>query len=380
MFPAQALAEALLARGAARGADHRSRAAPASATSLPGVDDLSHRRRLALRPADRSAIKGFAQLARGYLAVEAAAARGSRPNASSASAATRRAPTLLAASRLRLPDRRSTSRTRCSAAPTGCWRRASTPSRRRPTRSRASPTATAPRSSRPAIRCARRSSRCATIPIPRRSPDGELRLLVIGGSQGARILREVVPAGHRAAARDDARAALGRAAVPRRRTSRRCAHVYAANRRARELAPFFADMPERLCWRASGDRARRRLDRGRAGRRRPAGDPGALRRRHRRPPDRQCARAGRRGRRLDDARASRSRPESLAGAARILSAPAVDPRAARRRGRVSSASRTRPIGLPISSSDSRGGSERRRDRPGEPPAAGRTEALREIAA
>ena len=54
---------------------------------------------------------------------------------------------------------------------------------------------------------------------------------------------------------------------------------------------------------ASGDRARRRLDRRGTRGRRTAGDPGAAARRDRRPSDGQCARAGRGRRRLGDAAA-----------------------------------------------------------------------------
>ena len=75
----------------------------------------------------------------------------------------------------------------------------------------------------------------------------------------------------------------------RRRCARGCASCSSAGRRiwsasariylqadiVAELAPFFADLPQRLAARASGDRPLRRLDRGRARRRRPAVDPGA---------------------------------------------------------------------------------------------------------
>ena len=61
---------------------------------------------------------------------------------------------------------------------------------------------------RPAIRA------LADLPYDAADADGPIRLLVTGGSQGARLLSELVPAGHRRPARGAAPAADGPAADP----------------------------------------------------------------------------------------------------------------------------------------------------------------------
>ncbi len=76
-------------------------------------------------------------------------------------------------------------------------------------------------------------------------PGGTVRLLVFGGSQGARVLSEVVPS---------ALARLGAALRGRLAVSQQCRPedlegvraVYAEARIAAELAPFFDDVPDRL--------------------------------------------------------------------------------------------------------------------------------------
>lgn len=85
----------------------------------------------------------------------------------------------------------------------------------------------------------------ARVPFPSRGPDGGMRLLVFGGSQGAHVFAGLVPAAFallpeetrarirlvqqcRAEDLDATRAALGRLAVEA------------------ELAPFFADLPRRI--------------------------------------------------------------------------------------------------------------------------------------
>ena len=105
---------------------------------------------------------------------------------------------------------------------------------------------------------ARRSARCVTgNPVraevvarrdePYRTParDGPLELLVVGGSQGARILSEALPA---------AIAHLPKAERARLRLTQQCrpedlervASAYAGLGFAAELASFFDDLPERL--------------------------------------------------------------------------------------------------------------------------------------
>ena len=120
-------------------------------------------------------------------------------------------------------------------------------------------------------------------------------MLVTGGSQGARVLSEVVPDGLAMLAAGAALAAAGDPAVPRR-GSRRGAPALRQPRhrgRARHLLRGHARAARR---RAPVHRPRRRFDDRRADRGRPSGDPRAAADRHRRPPGRQRAR-DRQGRR-----------------------------------------------------------------------------------
>ena len=75
--------------------------------------------------------------------------------------------------------------------------------------------------------------------------DGALHLLVIGGSQGARILSDVVPAAI-AALPDDLRARLRVSHQARAEDASRVIAAYADAGIAAEVQPFFADVPERL--------------------------------------------------------------------------------------------------------------------------------------
>jgi UDP-N-acetylglucosamine--N-acetylmuramyl-(pentapeptide) pyrophosphoryl-undecaprenol N-acetylglucosamine transferase len=77
--------------------------------------------------------------------------------------------------------------------------------------------------------------------------NGELRLLVLGGSQGARILSEVVP---QAIARlpETKRARLSVVQQCRTEDLGRVREVYAAYRVRCVLETFFADLPDRLHW------------------------------------------------------------------------------------------------------------------------------------
>ena len=83
--------------------------------------------------------------------------------------------------------------------------------------------------------------------IPYAAPaDGKLNLLVFGGSQGARVMSEIVPA---AVGQLDAEsAARGLTSCSRRapRISTRCAATYAQLGVAAEVAPFFVDLPARI--------------------------------------------------------------------------------------------------------------------------------------
>jgi UDP-N-acetylglucosamine--N-acetylmuramyl-(pentapeptide) pyrophosphoryl-undecaprenol N-acetylglucosamine transferase len=84
-------------------------------------------------------------------------------------------------------------------------------------------------------------------PYPALEPGGPLRLLVFGGSQGARALSEIVPAGI---------ALLPEAMKRRLRVVQQCRPedmegvraAYAASGVEAELATFFRDLPQRMAW------------------------------------------------------------------------------------------------------------------------------------
>lgn len=75
--------------------------------------------------------------------------------------------------------------------------------------------------------------------------DGILRLLVIGGSQGARVLSATVPAAVTALP-DDLRARLRVSHQARAEDGEQVARAYAAAGVPAEVQPFFTDVPERL--------------------------------------------------------------------------------------------------------------------------------------
>ena len=75
--------------------------------------------------------------------------------------------------------------------------------------------------------------------------DGPLHLLVIGGSQGARVLSDIVPAAI-AALPDDLRARLHVSHQARAEDHDRVAAAYAEAGIAAEVEPFFTDVPERI--------------------------------------------------------------------------------------------------------------------------------------
>ena len=75
--------------------------------------------------------------------------------------------------------------------------------------------------------------------------DGKLRLLVFGGSQGAHVMAEIVPAAvERMSA--DLRARLSIVQQTRAEDFDRVRAIYARLAVASELAPFFPDLPERM--------------------------------------------------------------------------------------------------------------------------------------
>jgi UDP-N-acetylglucosamine--N-acetylmuramyl-(pentapeptide) pyrophosphoryl-undecaprenol N-acetylglucosamine transferase len=75
--------------------------------------------------------------------------------------------------------------------------------------------------------------------------DGELRLLVFGGSQGARVMSEIVPSAL-ATLRPNERARLRVVQQAREEDVARASAAYARAGIAAELAPFFRDLPARM--------------------------------------------------------------------------------------------------------------------------------------
>ncbi|MBI3275223.1 MAG: UDP-N-acetylglucosamine--N-acetylmuramyl-(pentapeptide) pyrophosphoryl-undecaprenol N-acetylglucosamine transferase [Methylocystis sp.] len=75
--------------------------------------------------------------------------------------------------------------------------------------------------------------------------DGRLRLLVTGGSQGARVMADIVPAAIEALPRE-IRARIDLVQQTRAEDAARVATIYARAAVAAEIAPFFADLPQRM--------------------------------------------------------------------------------------------------------------------------------------
>ena len=137
----------------------------------------------------------------------------------------------------------------------------------------------------PATRCAPRSRRCPRRPSAMPARSGPLQLLVVGGSLGAKVLNDTLPAALRADAAAPAPAASPtRPARAHRRRARRPMREAGVEA---EVLPFIDDMAG-----AAGglrpDRLPRRRGHGqRAVRRRRARHPGAADRQHHRAPARQ---------------------------------------------------------------------------------------------
>src|SRR5207244_10541345 len=85
----------------------------------------------------------------------------------------------------------------------------------------------------------------AATPYPELSKDSPLRLVVFGGSQGARILGEVVPAAIASLA-ESTRHRLRLVQQVRAEDLDRVAEIYRQAHVNVELRPFFADLPERM--------------------------------------------------------------------------------------------------------------------------------------
>ena len=76
--------------------------------------------------------------------------------------------------------------------------------------------------------------------------DGTLRMLVTGGSQGARVMADVVPAAHRGAAAGSARARRSSCSRRAARTRRACARPMRGLASRPTSQPFFTDLPQRI--------------------------------------------------------------------------------------------------------------------------------------
>jgi len=87
----------------------------------------------------------------------------------------------------------------------------------------------------------------AASAIPYAAPEaaGEIRLVVFGGSQGARIMADIVPAAVERLARE-LQARLSVVQQAREEDLARVTDIYARARVAAEVAPFFADLPARI--------------------------------------------------------------------------------------------------------------------------------------
>jgi UDP-N-acetylglucosamine--N-acetylmuramyl-(pentapeptide) pyrophosphoryl-undecaprenol N-acetylglucosamine transferase len=86
---------------------------------------------------------------------------------------------------------------------------------------------------------------CKDAPYETPAPGGPLRLLVFGGSQGARALSEIVPAAI-ALLPPDIRARLDIVQQSRPENLDKVRAAYAASNVKAELAPFFNDLPARM--------------------------------------------------------------------------------------------------------------------------------------
>ncbi len=122
------------------------------------------------------------------------------------------------------------------ASPTG-WRSAC----RRPCACRAA----RPHAS-PATRCGPRSRRWPASPTRRREPGGPIRLLVTGGSQGARVFSDALPARARACSAPGCGPGCASTQQCRPEDLERVRAAYAGLGVEAELSPFFPDIAARL--------------------------------------------------------------------------------------------------------------------------------------
>jgi len=241
IFPARALAEALAARGVKVVLVTDSRG-QGFGDALPNVETLRVTAGSPIgNPLQR--IAGFARLARGYFEARRILKR-LRPDAVVGFGGYPAAPTMMAAVRLRLPTLIHEQN-----AVLGRVNRMLAPRVDRIATAHEVVAGIAERDRRKIVRTGN-PVRAAVVrlrdtPFPAPEPEGELRVLVLGGSQGARILSDVVP---EAIARlpEDRRTRIRVTQQCRPEDIARVRDTYAAYRVANELAVFFDDLPERL--------------------------------------------------------------------------------------------------------------------------------------
>ena len=189
LFPAEALAIELVERGRQVHLLTDSRA-DAFAAGVNGVEVHCVRAgRLGGGPV--RSVYGLAELAAGVVQARRLLRRLS-PQAVVGFGGYPSVPTMLAAASLGLATS-FTNRTRCSGAPTGCWRLGYDGSPPAFPRLQECVRPIAPAPSIPGILCGRQSWSLASPPIRPPQPGGPVELLVLGGSQGARVFSEIVP-------------------------------------------------------------------------------------------------------------------------------------------------------------------------------------------
>jgi UDP-N-acetylglucosamine--N-acetylmuramyl-(pentapeptide) pyrophosphoryl-undecaprenol N-acetylglucosamine transferase len=243
IFPARALAEALLSRGVEVALITDRRGAGFGA-DLP---DVATHRIPAGTPSGSpmQRVKGLAQLARGYFQAKSLLRR-LQPECVVGFGGYPSAPALMASTKMRIPSIVHEQNAVLGRANRMLARRVNVIAT---AHDEVSGIAVADRAKVAKVgnpvRAAVVKLRADAYPAP--APDGELRLLVLGGSQGARILSQVVP---EAIARlpETKRARLSVVQQCREEDLALVREIYAAYRVRCVLETFFADLPDRMAW------------------------------------------------------------------------------------------------------------------------------------
>ena len=214
-------------------------------------------------------------------------ARGRRRR-SSVSAATRRCRRVLGGGAARRADGDPRAERASWAAPTGCSaRRAALIATGFPLIKRIPEGVSAQRRPHRQPGAPGRARGRACWPLPTVEAGGPLHLLVFGGSQGARVMSDIVPPAVEKLAPEH-RARLASCSRRGRRICRGCGTTMAGS-----ASPPTCSLSSRICrfgWRSrTRHQPLRRLDRGGARSHRPAGDPRAAARRARSGPGSECA-------------------------------------------------------------------------------------------